>query len=66
MSGEKIEVMTVNERLWHFNLFESFDAAARNRDKPRLIEILKEAKFSELQANETASVLLSDPAKYGY
>ena len=66
MSGEKIEGMTINERLWHFDLFEKFSAAARNRDNPKLVEILKEAKFSDLRANATATVLLSDPAKYGY
>jgi hypothetical protein len=66
MSVESIEGMTVNERLWHFELFEKFDLAARNRDELKLIEILKEAKFSELQATETTMVLLSDPRKYGY
>ena len=66
MNGESIEGMTVNERLWHFELFEEFGVAARNRDEPKLIEILKEARFSELQATETVRVLLSDPHKYGY
>jgi hypothetical protein len=66
MNGESIEGMTVNERLWHFELFEEFGVAARNRDETKLIEILKAAKFSELQSSETARVLLSDPRKYGY
>lgn len=63
---EKIAGMTVNERLHHFNLFPAFEAAAKARDRQRLIGILQEAKFTLAQAAETAAVLLANPKKYGY
>ena len=63
---ENIAGMTVNERLYHFNLFPAFEAAAKARDLQRLIGVLLEAKFTLAQATETATVLLADPRKYGY
>lgn len=66
MEDQSIEGMTVNERLYHFGLFELFDAAARARDVPAIVQALLQARFSEEQALYTASTLVADPKRYGY
>ena len=66
MNEDTIEGMTVNERLLHFNLFESFDSAARSKSFAGLVEVLIQARFSEEQANHTASALLANPKLYGF
>ena len=66
MNEDSIEGMTVNERLSHFNLFESFDNAARSQNLAVLVEVLIQARFSEEQANHTASALLANPKLYGF
>ena len=54
--------MTVNERLYEVGLIEAWDAAARARDRERLIAILAEIDV----APTTADSLLANPAKYGF
>lgn len=58
--------MTVNERLVHFKLVEAFDAAVVSRDLSTIIAILRRAKLTDAQADETATAILADPSPYGY
>jgi hypothetical protein len=58
--------MTVNERLFHFGLIESFDLAAKSGNFDALVHLLVQAKLSEEQAEQTARGLLDDPKRYGY
>lgn len=66
MEEQFIACMTVNERLFHFGLFELFDDAARARDVPALVQVLVRAKLSEEQAMQTAKAVVADPRRYGY
>jgi hypothetical protein len=63
---ESVDGMTVNERLYHSGLIESFDLAAKSRDFGALVHLLVQAKLSEEQAEQTARGLLDDPKRYGY
>lgn len=66
MEEQSINCMTVNERLFHFGLFEQFDAAARAKDVPALLQVLQQAKFSEEQALQTAKAVAANPKRYGF
>ena len=57
--------MTVNERLFAVGLLGAFDTAVRDRQKSKMVEILLRVQLSPDQADETASAILNDPAKYG-
>jgi hypothetical protein len=57
--------MTVNERLLHFGLCQTFDAAVESRDISTVVEVLRKAALTEAQALETASAVLSNPTFYG-
>jgi hypothetical protein len=57
--------MTLNERLYHFGLFEAFDTAVEFRQLSSIIEILRRAKLTEAQAQETAAAVLANPSFYG-
>jgi hypothetical protein len=61
-----IQGMTVNERLHHFGLTPAFDEAVRSRKLEALIAVLRQAQFSQSQAEYTAITLLADPERYGY
>ncbi|WP_434515227.1 hypothetical protein AB6Q56_00330 [Dechloromonas sp. ARDL1] len=61
-----VRSMTVNERLFHFGLFEPFDAAARARDVPLLTQVLLQAKLSKKQALQTAEAIVAAPKRYGF
>ena len=63
---QSVEGMTVNERLFHFGLFEAFEAAARDRDVPALVRVLLQAQLSEEQASWTATAVVTDPERYGF
>lgn len=66
MKDNNNDGMTINERLHYFNLFDKFDQAIMNRDNDEIIRILKLARLSEAQAEETADAILAHPEKYGY
>jgi hypothetical protein len=66
MDRQSVEGMTVNERLFHFGLFEAFDAAAKSLDLVAMVQVLRQAQFSEEQAKQTAGTVLADPARYGF
>ena len=66
MTDQAIEGMTVNERLFHFGLIDRFDAAARSGDVSTMVEILLQAKLSEVQASKTAQTVAANPKLYGY
>lgn len=57
--------MTVNERLYHFGLIEAFDTAVESRQLSSVVEVLRRAKLTEYQAQETASSVLANPSFYG-
>jgi hypothetical protein len=58
--------MTVNERLFVAGLLNRFDAAARQRDRQQLVEILKLVQMTSAEAESTVNALLENPQKYGY
>jgi hypothetical protein len=66
MEEQFIDGMTVNERLFHFGLVDLFESAARSRDVLAMVQVLRQAQFSEVQASETARAVASDPARYGF
>jgi hypothetical protein len=58
--------MTVNERLCHFGLMPAFEDAVRSRKLEAVIAVLRQAQFSQSQAEYTATTLLANPERYGY
>ena len=58
--------MTVNERLHHFGLMPAFDEAVRSRKLEAVIAVLRQAQFSQSEAEYTATTLLANPERYGY
>lgn len=63
MNDVSIEGMTVNERLFHFGLFEPFDQAVRSRSHAAIVQILVQACFSQEQAEQTADAVLEAPQR---
>jgi hypothetical protein len=63
---DSVDGMTVNERLFHFGLFDKFDSAVRARDSERLVQVLLLAKLSEEAAMQTATTVLANPKHYGF
>jgi hypothetical protein len=63
---DQVSGMTVNERLAHFGLLGSFDAAVESRRLEVVVTVLCRAHFTEAQARETASTILANPALYGF
>ena len=57
--------MTVNERLFEAGLMPEWDAAARSRNRERMIELLGKVDLGD-QAEWIADTILSNPAKYGF
>lgn len=66
MEEQSVKGMTVNERLFHYGLFDRFDAAVRAKDVPALVQVLLQAKFSEEQALQTAEAIAANPKRYGF
>ena len=58
--------MTVNERLWYYDLSESFDRAINSRDKPRASDILILSGLTKKEATESVDLIFTTPDKYGY
>ncbi|HJU23828.1 MAG TPA: hypothetical protein VJ891_15085 [Casimicrobiaceae bacterium] len=63
---QRINGMSVNERLAHLNLFPEFDAAIRSNDKQAVIDVLIKARFTVQQAEYTATTVLNNPRRYGF
>jgi hypothetical protein len=63
--GKKADVkdykgLTVNERLVVSGLLDRFDAAARARNRERMISMLKRVALSDSYANQWVDALLGD------
>lgn len=58
-----VEAMTVNERLSHFKLFDEFHRAVASRRLQDVVSVLKKAKLTTEQAQETAETILANPRK---
>jgi hypothetical protein len=58
--------MTTNERLWKANLLETFDNAAKKRNKDVMIETLKQVEFSESEAEKITDTIFKNPKMYGF
>jgi hypothetical protein len=65
VSEAKFAGMTANERLYSAGLSNSFDQAARRRDRARMIEILGKAGLAN-QADEIIDAILADPKRYAF
>jgi hypothetical protein len=58
--------MTVNERLFTAGLLESFDSAARARNRAEMISILLRVQLSEKDAAWSVDTILANPRSYGF
>ncbi len=56
--------MTVNERLYEAKLLDEFDAAARRRDRNRMIELLHAVDVEA--AERSVDRILAEPGRYGF
>ncbi|MFY9342653.1 MAG: hypothetical protein WAT39_09200 [Planctomycetota bacterium] len=56
--------MTVNERLHTAGLLAAFDAAAKARDRARMLAILTQVAVPSPE--RTVAAILADPQRYGY
>jgi hypothetical protein len=56
--------MTVNERLFGAGRLAEFDAAARARDRARMLEILRAVEVQN--ADQTVDSILRAPEQYGF
>lgn len=66
LDQNKLEAMTVNERLSHLGLIAEFDQAVASGQLQDVVNVLRKAKLTDEQAQETAQTLLSNPKKYGF
>lgn len=75
MTGEELSGssrfagMTLNERLYKAELLSAWDAAAINRDRTTMIELLTkviDAEFTADDAAKSVDAILAAPAKYGF
>jgi len=57
--------MTTNERLFDAGLLLEWSAAARSRNRERMIELLGKVDLAD-QAEWIVDTTLSNPAKYGF
>ena len=57
--------MTVNERLYAAGLLDAWDAAAKSRDRNRMVELLNEVDLSN-QAEWISDKILANPKFYGF
>jgi hypothetical protein len=57
--------MTTNERLFEAGLLSEWNAAARSRNRERMIELLGKVDLGD-QAEWIADTVLSNPGKYGF
>jgi len=61
----KFAGMTTNERLFAAGLLDTFDLAARRRDRARMIEVLGKVELAD-QAERIADGICADPKRYGF
>jgi len=66
MNEQDLKGMNVNERLLTLGLFAEWDIAAKARDGDALRALLRKARFTEQQANQTVEALLANPKRYGF
>lgn len=57
--------MTTNERLFDAGLLSEWTAAARSRDRERMIDLLGKVDLAD-QAESITDTVLSNPGKYGF
>jgi hypothetical protein len=57
--------MTTNERLYEAGLLSEWDAAARSRNRERMVVLLGKVDLED-QAEWIADTVLSSPGKYGF
>ena len=57
--------MTTNERLFDASLLSEWTAAARSRNRERMIELLGKVDLGD-QAESITDTVLSNPGKYGF
>ena len=63
---DNIAGLTVNERLFHFGLFQAFDSTVESQQISDIIKVLRLAKFTEAEVQETASAIIANPSFYGF
>ena len=56
--------MTVNERLFTSGLANFYETAWKNRDRERMVEILKGTGLTTSQCEESVDAMLKNPPKY--
>jgi hypothetical protein len=61
----KFAGMTTNERLFAAGLLDTFDQAARRRDRGRMVEVLGKVELAD-QAEKIVDAVFADPNRYGF
>ena len=56
--SDELGGMTVNERLWHCGLLDSFDAAIKEKNRSEAISILEATSLPTLAATETVDAII--------
>jgi hypothetical protein len=66
MEEKKYSGMTLNEMLFESGLLKDFDKAVKDKNRPKLIEILKKIDIENKNADGIVETIFSSPSKYGY
>lgn len=66
MGNEHFAGMTLNERLLEMQMLDAFDAAARARDRVRMVDLLRWVTLDTEDADTIVDVILHDPGKYAF
>ena len=65
MTDSKYSGMTTNERLFEAGLLDTFDQAARRRDRAAMIAALDQVELED-QSAHVADTILANPKFYGF
>ncbi len=65
-SDAELQSMAVNERLFSLGLMDQWDAAAKARDRDRMIEVLGKCAMTPEQSEQTTDAVLKNPSMYGF
>ena len=65
VTDSKYSGMTTNERLFEAGLLDTFDQAARRRDRAAMIAALDQVELED-QSAHVADTILANPKFYGF
>ncbi len=65
-SKDELSGMTVNERLFSLGLLDEWDEAIQERDRSKMINVLRQCEVSWQQCEQTTDAVLANPKRYGF